>query len=261
MDMKTFSKTFCIALISCIICSNFLICAEQPAKNDKIYITVDGGSATKKSPISQAIAERFNLVYLETGAMFRTITYALLQEGILPIMSNEARVDEFLNKSKFEIFLEGRVVKFTINGIRLSHEELRSEKVNANVAEYTSLFKSISDFCIKYAQSVVDLKDFQKFDGIIAEGRTCGMYLFPNADLKFWFSATVDAKLDFRKNVEKEIDNPVRRDSIDFSRKFYPMIQPQGAIHIWTSSRSIDDNITIVSSFVEQKLDYKKHFK
>ncbi|MDR2432244.1 MAG: (d)CMP kinase [Puniceicoccales bacterium] len=228
---------------------------------DKIVVTIDGGSATKKSPITQALAKKFNLVYVETGALYRTVTYVLIQAGVAPESNNESKIDEFLKDAKYECFLEDGKAKFSINGVCLTSKELRAEDINANVAKYSSLFKSINDFCIKHIREVLNLKEIQKFNGIAAEGRTCGTYIFPEADVKFWFLATDSAKIDFRIDVEKEIDNPIERDKLDFSRTFHPMKKPEYAIEVWTSSRPMEENIALVLAFVEQKLDVKKHSK
>ncbi|MDR1891383.1 MAG: (d)CMP kinase [Puniceicoccales bacterium] len=255
------------ALASLMIILTYFTCAycEVDTKvsqlDGKILVTIDGGSATKKSPISQAIAEKFNLIYIETGAAYRTIVHLLMQAGITPEPENESKVDEFFKNAKCKCILDGRKVKFVINEVSLSAKELRAEDINANVAKYTSSFKSISDFCIKHIRKVMNLKEVLDFNGIIAEGRTCGTYIFPEADVKFWFKATDTSKIDFRLGVEKESDNPVERDKIDFSRTFYPVVKPQNAVEIWTSSRTTEENIALVSAFVEQKLDVKKHSK
>lgn len=262
MKLKFFSKV--LPIIACTLCFMPITRADDGNSDEvnvPIIITIDGGSATKKSPISQAIAERFNLVYFETGALYRTVVDALIRADIEPSADDEERVAEFLDNSKFEMYLEGRTVRFAINDVYLTPHDLRSKEINSKVAEYSSSLKSISDFCISRAREIADLREFSAFDGIIAEGRTCGVYVYPDADLKFWFYATDDAKLDFRLNVEKESDDPLRRDRLDFAREFYPMVCPENAILVWTSSRSIEDNINLVSAFVEQKIDQKKHSK
>jgi cytidylate kinase len=224
-----------------------------------MVITIDGGSATKKSPISRAIAKKFNLVYIETGAIYRTVTHLLMQAGIEPVASNGKKVNKFLAKAKFKCSIEDGVAKFTINDVCLSAKQLRDKEINANVAQYGSLFKSIGDFCMKCILKVTDLKELAEYDGLIAEGRSCGKHLFPDADVKFWFIASDGEKVNFRTNFEKEIDDPINRDRIDFARTFYPMAKPDGAVEIWTSSRTIKENIAMVSAFIEQKLDVRMH--
>ncbi|MDR2628620.1 MAG: (d)CMP kinase [Puniceicoccales bacterium] len=253
-----------ISLAIVLIFSSYGYCevdAKVSSLDDKILVTIDGGSATKKSPISRALAKKFNLVYIETGALYRTIAYVLVQAGIMPEPKNENKIDEFLENARCEYLLEDRKVKFSINGVCLTAKELRTGDINVSVAKYSSLFESISDFCIKCIQEIMDLKEVQKFNGIVAEGRTCGSYIFPKADVKFWLVATDSAKMNFRLNVEKEIDNPIERDKLDFSRAFYPVVKPKYAVEVWTSSRSMEENIALISAFVEQKLDVKKHSK
>jgi cytidylate kinase len=225
----------------------------------KMIVTIDGGSATKKSPISRAIAKKFDLLYLETGAIYRTVTYALMKAGIEPEIGNKRRADKFLAKAKFKCFVQDGIVQFSVNDIHLSAKEMRSKEINGNVAKYSSTFKSVSDFCTKCALDVLNSREFAEHKGLIAEGRTCGIILFPDADLKFWFIALESAKLDFRLNIEKEEDNPVERDELDSKRAFYPMTEPENAIVVWTSSRVMEANIALVAAFVEQKLDVKLH--
>jgi cytidylate kinase len=225
----------------------------------KTVVTIDGGSATKKSPIARAISKKFNLLYLETGAIYRTVTYVLMQAGIEPAIGDEEKVNKFLAKAKSECFVEDGIVQFIVNGVHLDARELRSREINANVAKYTSTFRSIHDFCTKCALEVLNLKEFAERNGVVAEGRTCGIFLFPDADVKFWFVAPASAKLDFRLNIEKESDDPIERDKLDSSRAFYAMSKPEEAITIWTSSRMMEENIAMVSAFVEQKQDIKAH--
>lgn len=240
---------------------NTIYCYNKPKANfsTKMIITIDGGSATKKSPIARAIAKKFDLLYLETGAIYRTVTYALMKAGIGPEIGDKRRADKFLAKAKFKCFVQDGIVQFSINDIHLSAKEMRSKEINSNVAKYSSTFKSISDFCTKCALNILNLREFTEHKGLIAEGRTCGIMLFPDADLKFWFTAPESAKLDFRLNIEKEEDNPIERDDLDSKRAFYPMTKPEDAIVVWTSSRVMEANIALVAAFVEQKLDIKLH--
>ncbi|MDR2776543.1 MAG: (d)CMP kinase [Puniceicoccales bacterium] len=260
--MKT--KSFSFALLAAIlILPLYWYCKVDKVSplDSKILVTIDGGSATKKSPIAQALAKKFNLVYIETGALYRTTAHVLIKAGIMPESKNESKIDKFLEDARCECLLEDWKVKFSINGVCLTAEELRAGDINANVAKYSSLFKSINNFCIKHIREIINLEGVQKFNGIIAEGRTCGTYIFPEADVKFWLMATDSAKINFRLNVEKEVDNPIERDKLDFSRTFYPVVKPERAVEVWTSSRPMEENIALVSAFMEQKLDVKKYSK
>ncbi|MDR2371958.1 MAG: (d)CMP kinase [Puniceicoccales bacterium] len=225
--------------------------------NAIILITIDGGSAAKKSPITKSLAEKINLIYLESGALYRTVSYVLLKHKLDPKPENERKIEDFLKTVSWKVTVRNRHACFIIDGEILSDKELRSDQLNATVALYSSQFESVHNFCLKMARKVLDFVVIDGFRGLIAEGRTCGTKTFPEADLKFWFNASAQAKIDFRLNEEKEVDDPLRRDTLDKASSFAPLKEPKGAIHIWTHNRSLEDNIRLVSAFIEQKLDEK----
>ncbi|MDR2812873.1 MAG: (d)CMP kinase [Puniceicoccales bacterium] len=226
-------------------------------QNEPILITIDGGSATKKSPIAKSLAEKFNLIYVESGAIYRTIAHVLLKHNLEPRPENKQKIEDFLKNVPWKVVIKNRYACFIVDNEILSDKELRSESLNATVALYASQFESVHDFGLKIARKALDYIRTDGFDGIIAEGRTCGTKTFPEADLKFWFSASAKAKIDFRLGEEKEVDDPLKRDELDKASPFAPLTEPEGAIHIWTHSRSLADNIHLISAFVEQKIDEK----
>ncbi|MDR1435415.1 MAG: (d)CMP kinase [Puniceicoccales bacterium] len=233
---------------------------KKPKRNVKILITIDGGSATKKSPITKSLSEKFNLIYLESGAIFRTVSHVLLKHKMEPKIENKQKIETFLSDVSWKVSVKNRHACFVIDGEILSDKELRSDKLNARVALYSSQFESIQKFCQKVARKVLDYVKIENSDGLIAEGRTCGTQTFPEADLKFWFNASPDAKIAFRLGEEKEVDDPLNRDALDKACPFAPLKEPENAIRVWTHNRSISQNIYLTSAFIEQKLDEKNEF-
>jgi cytidylate kinase len=229
-------------------------------RNVKILVTIDGGSATKKSPITKSLSEKFNLIYLESGAIFRTVSHVLLRHKMEPKIENKQKIETFLNAVSWKVSVKNRHTCFVIDGEILSDKELRSPQLNATVALYSSQFESVQKFCQKVARKVIDYVEIENSGGLIAEGRTCGTKTFPEADLKFWFNASSDAKITFRLNEEKEIDDPLNRDALDKACTFAPLKEPENAIRVWTNNRSIPKNIYLLSAFIEQKLDEKNEF-
>jgi cytidylate kinase len=231
--------------------------AKQSEKNTKILVTIDGGSATKKSPIAKGLSEKFNLLYLETGAIYRTIAHVLAKHKLEAQEENKQKIEEFLKNVPWKISIKNRYACFIIDGEILSDRELRSEMLNATVAVYAHLFESIHNFCLKLARTTLDYIESEGLAGVVAEGRTCGTQCFPKADLKFWFNASPEAKIAFRSVEEKEIDDPLKRDILDKTNPFSPLKEPENAIRIWTNNRPIPENIQLTSAFVEQKRDEK----
>jgi cytidylate kinase len=230
---------------------------KQSKGDATILVTIDGGSATKKSPITNDLAKNFNLIYLESGALYRTISYVLIKHKLDPKPENTRKIEDFLKTVNWKVTVRNRYACFIVDGEILSDKELRSDQLNATVALYSSQFESVHNFCLKVARKVLDFVATDGFRGLIAEGRTCGTKTFPEADLKFWFNASAQAKIDFRLNEEKEVDDPLQRDTMDKASPFAPLKEPKYAIRIWTHNRSLADNIRLVSAFIEQKLDEK----
>jgi cytidylate kinase len=230
---------------------------EDRESNATILVTVDGGSATKKSPISKSLAEKFNLIYLESGALYRTVAYVLLKHNLPPEAKNEQKIEDLLANIDWKVSTRNHQACFIIDGEFLSDKELRSDLLNATVASYSSQFESVHELCLKLAHRVVDYVAIEGCRGLIAEGRTCGTKAFPAADLKFWFIASDKAKIDFRRGEEKEMDDPLQRDIMDRNSPFAPLREPDDAIRVWTHHRSIEENIALTAAFIEQKLDEK----
>ncbi|MDR2806939.1 MAG: (d)CMP kinase [Puniceicoccales bacterium] len=226
-------------------------------RNVKIVVTIDGGSATKKSPIAKSLSRKFDLIYLETGAIYRTIAYVLRKHKMEPKAENKQKIEKFLSDVSWKILIKNNHACFVIDGEILSDKELRSNQLNADVAVYANLFESIHTLCLKIARKTLDHIAIEKLNGLIAEGRTCGTQCFPEADLKFWFNASSEAKVDFRLKKEGEVDDPLKRDELDKNCPFAPLKEPENAVRIWTHNRSISRNINLVASFIEQRFDEK----
>ncbi|MDR1907208.1 MAG: (d)CMP kinase, partial [Puniceicoccales bacterium] len=230
---------------------------KKPEQKEKILITIDGGSATKKSPIAKSLSEKFDFIYLESGAIYRTVAYVLSKHKIDPKPENKQKIEDFLKNAPWKVTIKNRHACFIVDGEILSDKELRSDQLNATVALYSSQFESVQNFCSKIARKALDYVESEGFKGLIAEGRTCGTKTFPEADLKFWFNASAEAKIDFRLGEEKEVDDPLKRDALDKASIFAPLKEPKNAVRIWTYNRSLAENIRLVSALIEQKLDEK----
>ena len=236
--------------------SSFDLPKETEKKDDLLYIvTIDGGSATKKSPIARALLNQFNFLYLETGAIYRALTHFFLEKGLKPDVNNAEEAKKLLKEVKFTMYEEDSYIRFTFDDTELSEADLRSEKINANVALYASAFPSMHYFAIKLAHKVKEFAIDARYTGIVAEGRTCGTLYFPEADLKFWFQAPAKDKIAFRRDEEKQIDDPIKRDELDKKREFAAMKQPKDAIVVNTNERSLQENIELVSKYIEDLFD------
>ena len=210
-------------------------------------IAVDGPAGAGKSTVSKMVAEKLNLFYIDTGAMYRAITYALLKNNI--DLHNEKQIENFIKSINFSLKKnpETNEMKIFING-KSVNEELRKKIIDLNVSLVSS-YKCVRDFLVKLQQ------ELGKNYNVILDGRDIGTVVFPDADFKFYLDASVDVRakrrLNDAKNKEQrsieEIKNEIiERDKLDSTREISPLKKANDAIYIDTSHLSIEEVVNLM---------------
>ncbi len=210
-------------------------------------IAVDGPAGAGKSTVSKMVAEKLNLFYIDTGAMYRAITYALLKNNI--DLHNETQIENFIKSINFSLKKnpETNEMKIFING-KSVNEELRKKIIDLNVSLVSS-YKCVRDFLVKLQQ------ELGKNYNVILDGRDIGTVVFPDADFKFYLDASVDVRakrrLNDAKNKEQrsieEIKNEIiERDKLDSTREISPLKKANDAIYIDTSHLSIEEVVNLM---------------
>ena len=220
----------------------------------KPVIAIDGFSSTGKSSISKIIAERLGIVHLDTGALYRGITWFAIQ--------NCLNDDETINLgqlfSSFPLIeLEfkndnGELVLF-LNHINIS-KEIRSHEVSQNVS-FIAKQKEVRDFLLQSQRNLAEK------GGIIMDGRDIGTVVLPNADFKFFLTASIGERTKRRyqellslgiETDEKLVqDNLIERDRIDSEREIAPLKKADDAIEI-------DNTLLTKKETIESILSYLK---
>ncbi|MEG2788626.1 MAG: (d)CMP kinase [Romboutsia sp.] len=210
-----------------------------------LVIAVDGPAGAGKSTIAKIIADKLNINYIDTGAMYRAITYKVLKNDI--DVNNEDAIVEIAKKSKIDfkdnnIYLDGNILK----------EEIRTPQVSNNVSNVAQ----IKD--VRYLMVDVQ-RDIGNRNSVILDGRDIGSYVFPNADYKFFLVASPEErgerrykeliKKGYDTTLEEVINDVIRRDKIDSNRKFAPLVKAHDAIEIDTTGKDID---TVVESVISK---------
>lgn len=210
-----------------------------------IIIAVDGPAGAGKSTIAKIVSDKLNINYIDTGAMYRAITYKCLKNNI--DISDEKSVSELAKNSEIDfkdnnIYLDGQILK----------EEIRTMDVSNNVSNVAK----ITD--VRHLMVDVQRKIGQK-SSVILDGRDIGSYVFPNADYKFYLVATPKERGERRHkelikkgydiSLEEIINDIIKRDNIDSSREFAPLVKASDAIEIDTTGKSINE---VVSSLLEE---------
>jgi cytidylate kinase len=205
-----------------------------------MIIAIDGPAGSGKSTISKLVAKDLDLIYLDTGAMYRLVTLKALKMGILDEnLENLDKINELLDNLEIDIREDG----FYLDGVDVS-EEIRKPIVSENVSKIAA----IKEVRIK----MVDLqRAFSKAKNVILDGRDIGTVVFPNADLKVFLVADARERANRRykeltekgENVSLEeiYQNILMRDKIDSTREEAPLKKAEDAIEADTTSKSIDE--------------------
>ncbi|KXZ39877.1 cytidylate kinase [Alkalithermobacter thermoalcaliphilus JW-YL-7 = DSM 7308] len=203
----------------------------------KIVIAVDGPAGAGKSTVAKIIANKLGINYIDTGAMYRAITYKALEKGI-DINDNDRLINlcksteiDFQDEN---IYLDGKIV----------NEEIRQLQVSSNVSRVAQI-KEVREIMVYLQRKMADRYS------VIMDGRDIGSYVFPNADYKFFLTASVQERANRRymelKNkgydvtIEDIIKDIETRDKIDSEREFAPLVKAKDAIEVNTSNKSIDE--------------------
>lgn len=209
-----------------------------------LVIAVDGPAGAGKSTIAKIIANRLNINYIDTGSMYRAITYKCLKNNI--DINNEEEVVKLAKATDIDfrdnnIYLDGNILK----------EEIRTMEVSNNVSNVAKIKE------VRYLMVDVQ-REIGKRNSVILDGRDIGSYVFPNADYKFYLVATPEERgqrrfkelkeKGYETTLEEIIKDIIKRDEIDSNREFAPLVKADDAIEIDTTGKTIDDVVESVIS-------------
>ncbi|WP_269609018.1 bifunctional pantoate--beta-alanine ligase/(d)CMP kinase [Prochlorococcus marinus] len=209
----------------------------------KPIIAIDGPAGAGKSTVTKAFAKQLGFIYLDTGAMYRAVTWLIISNAINP--SDQAEIKNNLKDSKLE-FKNSSLgeQKILINNIDVT-EKIRSPKVTSMVSEIAKQ-QYVRDLLTKQQQVIGEE------GGLVAEGRDIGTAVFPNADIKIFLTATPKERakrrsIDLEKrgyeyssieDLEKEIEE---RDKQDSEREIAPLKKAHDAVEICTDGMNIEE--------------------
>ena len=219
----------------------------------KPVIAIDGYSSTGKSSISKIIAQKLGLVHLDTGALYRGITYFALNncKGV----DGEINLPDLFNRFN-EIKLEFKPIDtelvMFLNGQDIS-TEIRTTEVSENVS-LIALQKEVRDFLLDAQRQMAEK------GGIIMDGRDIGTVILPNADFKFFLTASVEERtkrrflelkgLGIETDENKVRENLISRDKTDSEREVAPLKKAEDAIVIDNSNFTKHETIDLILSYL-----------
>ncbi len=221
----------------------------------KPVIAIDGYSSTGKSSISKIIAQRLGLVHMDTGALYRGITYFAIKNctdagGAIDLELLFSKLNEI--KLRFEE-VETELVLF-LNDSNIS-KEIRSNEVSSQVS-LIACQKEVRDFLMETQRSIASN------GGVIMDGRDIGTVVLPDADYKFFLTASLEERtkrrflelqsMGMESNEDEVRQNLITRDKIDSTREVAPLKQAHDAILIDNSKLTKQETIGLILSYIKE---------
>ncbi|WP_017472212.1 (d)CMP kinase [Amphibacillus jilinensis] len=207
---------------------------------DKLAIAIDGPAAAGKSTVAKKVAHALNYIYIDTGAMYRALTYIALDQGV--DTNNEKQLYQLLLTSTIKLIQSETGQKVYIDDQDVT-ESIRNQHVTNHVSQVAKHRMVREEMVDRQRQLAAER-------GVVMDGRDIGTHVIPDAEVKFFLKASVDerAKRRFAENKAKgfttdleqlklEISN---RDKFDSEREVSPLTQAKDAIVIDTTALNID---------------------
>jgi cytidylate kinase len=195
-------------------------------------IAIDGPAASGKSTLARILSQRLGLIMVNSGAMYRAVTWKVLQRGIDP--ADRAAVVQALRDMELECGVDHLVSTVKVDGVDPG-DELRSEDVNRHVSAVSAI--------PEVRECLVSLqRDYLKLGDVVMEGRDIGSVVFPETPYKIYMDA--DPKVRATRRVEVgEVDSVAARDQADSRRATAPLKIAEGAAVLDTSGHSIESGV------------------
>ena len=216
-------------------------------------VAVDGTAGSGKGSVTKVVAERLNLVTIDTGAMYRCVTLAMLEQNIG--IEETDKIAEILKDIKIEFVDEGTEKKVFLNGKDVTLQ-IRSKEVTEFVSPVATI-KIVREHMAELQREMAKSID------VIMEGRDIGTNVFPNADVKIYLDASAEERAErrFRQNKENGIDIPFEeilknvkeRDYIDSHREIAPLTKAPDAVYIDSTGMTIEEEAEAVIKVINEK--------
>lgn len=211
-------------------------------------IAIDGPAGAGKSSISKLVAAKLSFVYMDTGAMYRTMALYFMKHGIDP--ADEKQVEAHCDEIDIRIAYENGKQQIFLNGDKVS-DEIRNEQVGNN-ASVVARYGKVREKLVALQRRMAEGSD------VIMDGRDIGTVVLPNADVKIYLTASsaVRAKRRYKELQEKGVacdlaeieEDIILRDKQDMSREISPLRQAEDAVLVDSSDMTIDEVVDRIVS-------------
>ncbi|MES2596478.1 MAG: (d)CMP kinase [Verrucomicrobiota bacterium] len=201
-------------------------------------ITIDGPAASGKSSVARLVARQRGATYVNTGNMYRAMTWAVLDAGIDPADADAVRAASATLQIQSPV-VDGQT-QVQVNGRTLTDADLNSDPVNRAVS-HVARVPEVRDLLVAAQRALAAIGP------LVMEGRDIGSVVFPDSPLKFYIDASEEVRAS-RRQAQGHTDQVAERDRLDSTRKTSPLIVPQGAIVIDNSHLTLEEAVQQVLS-------------
>lgn len=220
----------------------------------KIAIAIDGPAGAGKSSISKVVANELGYLYIDTGAMYRGVTWAVLDSHV--DVKNQKDVESLLPSLDLTLEPTANACKVFVKGQDVT-DLIRQQQINENVSTIAS-YKGVREYLVERQQAMAAV------GGVILDGRDIGSVVLPKAELKIYLTASADARAkrrwlevqgtsneqsleDIKKNVES-------RDEMDKNRVESPLVCVEDAIVVDSSNMTFDETVEHILHLVQERI-------
>ena len=224
----------------------------------KITIAIDGHSSTGKSTVAKQLAKALDYIYVDTGAMYRAVTWYALENNIINQSLNTNLLIEELPNIDIRFI---QVANFAYPLIHVNGKNVDEDIRSIEVSKWVSKVAAISEVRKKLVEQQ---QNMGKDKGIVMDGRDIGTVVFPDAELKLFMTASAEIRAERRYNellakgkdinYQDVLDNVNSRDIMDSTRKDSPLVQAKDAILIDNSTTSREEQFEQILSLVKAKI-------
>ena len=209
--------------------------------SDPIVIAIDGTSASGKSTNAKLVASKLGYVYVDTGAMYRTLAWHCLQKRVDP--ADESAISELCQNWDTRLVCEVGHVHLLVDG-HFPEKEIRTAETSA-VVSYVAAVPFVRDWMKAQQRKSV------QFGNLVMEGRDIGSNIFPKTPFKFYLDASLEER-QARRAADGVEENLAIRDQRDSSRKASPLVIPEGAMIINNSGETPEETSGRIIAEVER---------
>lgn len=218
-----------------------------------ISIAIDGPAGAGKSTIAKKLAEKMNYIYVDTGAMYRTIALFFLQKGVSG--DDAGTIESMVDDIDIAITYEDGVQQLFLNGVNVTGQ-IRTAEVS-RMASQTSAHGPVRKKLVELQRKIASENN------VIMDGRDIGTAVLPNAEVKIYLTASsrVRAERRYREFLEKGTDMTldevekeiIERDHQDMTRAISPLVQAEDAVLVDSSDMTLEEVIETIETIVADR--------